>query len=70
MRYGNLVLMTAPRGRPFTGNAREKVLPVRLSGDEMAELQAAADQDGKKTSDYVRTVALRDARAPRRHKKD
>ena len=58
--------MTPTLGRPPTGNAREKSLPIRLSGDEMAELQAAADQDGKKTSDYVRTVALKDARAPRR----
>ena len=41
---------------------RDEVLHVRLTAEELAELRAAAEQDERKVSDFVRLVALRVAR--------
>lgn len=41
---------------------RDEVLHVRLTAEELAELRAAAEQDERKVSDFVRIVVLREVR--------
>jgi uncharacterized protein (DUF1778 family) len=43
--------------------AKDKMLRVRITSAERAELQSAADKDQRKLSDWLRVVALRAARA-------
>jgi uncharacterized protein (DUF1778 family) len=48
--------------------AKDKMLRVRITSGERAELQAAADADQRKLSDWIRVVALRVARSQKAEK--
>lgn len=56
--------MSPRTGRPVTGNARGKVLAVRLSDDEAALLASAVEKDPKSTSvsEYMRDAAISKAK--------
>lgn len=53
--------MTSPDAQDKPG-FRTKTLGTRLSPDEMREVEAAARQDGKSASEWVRDAVLRSAR--------
>ena len=52
--------MTSPDAQDKAG-FRTKTLGTRLSPDEMREVEAAARQDGKAASEWVRDAVLRSA---------
>jgi len=62
--------MSAPRivpsstSRPDTGRPgqRAKTVATRLSPEELQEVEAAAERDGKSLAEWLREVALRSAR--------
>lgn len=63
LQYGNVNLMTEekrPRGRPATGNARSKSLPIRLTEAEYETLERAAGD--APVSTWMRETSLRIAR--------
>lgn len=48
-----------PVGRPkLTANAKSSILPVRFSADDRNRLQAAAEAEGKRLSEWVRATLL------------
>lgn len=60
--------MSPRTGRPVTGNARGKVLAVRLSDDELALLASAAETDSAKqgktisVSEFLREAGVAKAK--------
>ena len=61
--------MTTPRNTDSTPeNAsdkpgfRTKILSTRITPEELREIEAAADRDGKKSSEWLRDLALKSAR--------